>query len=957
MNGLIRKLLRVSYWFVLCSLIPVWNNSTAHAQVESKLDKLQFFENIVEIGDSHYVSKSFEESLIFYDSVLSYPDIRHFKGLYWEVKLKYLNNLYAIPRFTELINFAKNALQEHPPDTIRSQLIKDIGSSYMWISHYDSAIVYIEKGYPKKKGGTYNYRMARCYLGLGEFEAALDFYKLAHIHYGELDFLNLEIIPSDVALERGELQKSDSIISTRLKRMSAYQDAQAKGTVNMFLLIKGAIQTKNGRMDSAKYYFTNALEGIKANTKQDTTAYYLWLPYLGDYYKEIGKPKKAIAIYERSKSDAARWDMIENHVFMKVQNSIAESNIQLGNLEKALTNIDEAIRMNSVGWEPHAYFRLPNLRSIRNYYQLVSSIRIRGQIYTEFYKDMAQIDDLIFSLKNYQLCDTLIDRIRTSYFNHKDKLNLIEDTRGIYEEAFEVARLLHERTGENKYLDLAFHFSEKSKSAILREAHLDQKTRDLGMWPDSLRRTAYDLTNAINYFQSELMNAREETKEVRDSIRLTLLKKKAERHQFMRMVRLNYPEIYRAKYNNETITPAEVSSSLDEDEAVIEYFLTSETSYAFIITRAGMELVEIEIDELDSHIQGIFSAMDPSIITRDPKKSWELFTKSSAELYRQLFSDLQPHIPEMVTSIAIVPDGEMSYIPFEMLITDRPEKYTEFRDLPYLFRKYNLHYGYTATLLSRSEDGSRRKASNYLGIAPKFSDNYSFNGQQLNPLFWNTYEVKGIADYLTGDQYIDEHASEQLLKNITCGYRVLHLSTHAILNDKDPLNSYFLLHPGDSLEDGKLHAFEIHNLDLNADMAVLSACNTGLGNHAQGEGIMSLGRAFSHAGCKSVIMSKWSVDDKVTSELMIEFYKYLSQGKSKPEALRLARESYLDSSSPITGNPFYWAGFVIYGDDAPVDVRRNNISANLGIAVGIVLLVILTVSLIKRKRSSTPELL
>ena len=131
-------------------------------------------------------------------------------------------------------------------------------------------------------------------------------------------------------------------------------------------------------------------------------------------------------------------------------------------------------------------------------------------------------------------------------------------------------------------------------------------------------------------------------------------------------------------------------------------------------------------------------------------------------------------------------------------------------------------------------------------------------------------------------------------------------------------------------------------------MAVLSACNTGYGKLIKGEGIMSLARAFSYAGCPSVVMSHWQVDDKSTSELMELFYKELSEGKAKDEALRLAKLEYLKHSNITTSHPFYWSSFVVIGSTNPITETRNN---SWSIIVIIVMLLLgISIYLLKKKK-------
>ena len=127
-----------------------------------------------------------------------------------------------------------------------------------------------------------------------------------------------------------------------------------------------------------------------------------------------------------------------------------------------------------------------------------------------------------------------------------------------------------------------------------------------------------------------------------------------------------------------------------------------------------------------------------------------------------------------------------------------------------------------------------------------------------------------------------------------------------------------------STEEEKLFISELYSLSLNADLAVLSACNTGVGNLKKGEGLINVSKAFTYAGVPSTITSLWKVPDKETSQIMVSFYEYLKSGEPKNKALQLAKLDYLNRvEDPFLKHPFYWAGFVISGDISPIKTETN----------------------------------
>jgi CHAT domain-containing protein len=145
------------------------------------------------------------------------------------------------------------------------------------------------------------------------------------------------------------------------------------------------------------------------------------------------------------------------------------------------------------------------------------------------------------------------------------------------------------------------------------------------------------------------------------------------------------------------------------------------------------------------------------------------------------------------------------------------------------------------------------------------------------------------------------------------GARILHFACHGLIDNQDPLASALALSPEGEQDDGLLRAYEVmEKVRLKADLVVLSACETGLGEETRHEGIVGLTRAFQYAGAKSVLVSLWSIADASTARLMGEFYRHLKAGVTKDEALRRAQVALLRSKSYT--HPFYWAPFVLVGD-------------------------------------------
>jgi CHAT domain-containing protein len=152
---------------------------------------------------------------------------------------------------------------------------------------------------------------------------------------------------------------------------------------------------------------------------------------------------------------------------------------------------------------------------------------------------------------------------------------------------------------------------------------------------------------------------------------------------------------------------------------------------------------------------------------------------------------------------------------------------------------------------------------------------------------------------------------------------------HAEVDDKQPLNSKLLFSNFDnsSMGEKQVTVADIYNMDINTKLLVLSACNTGKGKIRNGEGTLSLARAFMYAGCKSIVMTLWSVEDESSSVLMESFYKNLNKGYTKAKALQLAKVEYLKNNPPSKTHPYFWAGFIPVGNQEPV-AKSNKTDIN-----------------------------
>jgi CHAT domain-containing protein len=198
----------------------------------------------------------------------------------------------------------------------------------------------------------------------------------------------------------------------------------------------------------------------------------------------------------------------------------------------------------------------------------------------------------------------------------------------------------------------------------------------------------------------------------------------------------------------------------------------------------------------------------------------------------------------------------------------------------------------------------------------------------IPPLPFSRREVQDVAkslaslgaDTLTGDAANESNIKQWPLRD----YRIIHIACHGFLNVSSPFRSALALSASDeSGDDGFLQMREIYGLNLNAELVVLSACQTAAGRLEQSEGTMGLTRPFFFAGARSVIASLWPINDQSTVTFMHDFYSHLVEGRPAVEALREAKTMMLKSR---WAHPFYWASFLLQGDPSAAQIDKREVS-------------------------------
>ena len=242
------------------------------------------------------------------------------------------------------------------------------------------------------------------------------------------------------------------------------------------------------------------------------------------------------------------------------------------------------------------------------------------------------------------------------------------------------------------------------------------------------------------------------------------------------------------------------------------------------------------------------------------------------------------------------------------------------------FEKYIIRYASSASIIN-GQESSNVISSQLLAVTPSqieevdtisASQEYAMLVRAGNKSLPGAREECDIISTKTrGDIFDSQKHDKASFFNKQSNYNLLHMSMHAFLDDKHPLDSYMLLKSSDDSHDDRLYGHEISAQPFDQEMVVLSACNTSLGSTINGNGILSLSQAFFMAGVKSTVTSLWKVPDHSTRIIMEAFYSHLEEGLTKSESLYNAKKDYLDQTiDPKERSPYYWAGFILTGSDS-----------------------------------------
>lgn len=728
----------------------------------------------------------------------------------------------------------------------------------------------------------------------------------------------------------------------------------------------GRAYQQKGVYDSALNSYVKAARILEGHQEEANIAKAILSESLGDLYSLTQDYTKALRYYKHALEYNQQLFGTLHPASAKLYISIGDIFERQGEINKSLTSYQKAIVSNVIGFDDLNYPSNPKIQdNVLNNQALLTALQRKALSLERLEKNASDSNDQLLALSTLELCDSLILKMRRGSLRYKDKVNMSKITKSIYEQSVRVSFNLYEVTGNNEYAQKAFLFSEKSKSNLLKGAISRSLIKDFGLIPDDILKLERILKSDISYYQSRINDIESGTDEYDNSLFITwkgkLFQANRKYDSLQQILIEHYPIYHNLSYGSELLDISSIQNKLEVDEVLIEYFLGDSYLYTFLVDHENFRVHTARIDStFNKELYSFTTFLEKRTSGTDELIPFLSYVSAAHSLYKKLLGPLEEY--SNAQKIKIIPDGKLGYIPYEVLLTQGVDiDMIDYRDLSYLVNDFEISYSYSATLLSHKYDRKKDMDLKFISFAPDYqyvskdSSKMSTFDQfrdEVGPLKWNQKEALQIAQFMEGEIHNGTAATESEFKDKVNNFDVIHLAMHAFVDDNDPMNSKLVFAPGnDSIEDGALHAFELYNMELNAELAVLSACKTGYGRLAEGEGVMSLAMAFSYAGVPSVVMSHWQVDDQSTSELMELFFQNLSKGMRKSEALRSAKLEFLGSTSSRRTHPYYWATFVVVGDDSALQFK-SYVKSSYFLVFSTVLVLIGVVYLVVRNRKN-----
>jgi len=459
----------------------------------------------------------------------------------------------------------------------------------------------------------------------------------------------------------------------------------------------------------------------------------------------------------------------------------------------------------------------------------------------------------------------------------------------------------------------ALIYAERAKGRVLLDVLSVDRSHLTEVLTPGEKERRQRLNRNISDVNEEIRKAEVNKSAILDSLYLRLDTARLEAQSFQDALFAAHPQTRIRSGHTDVLDRLGIEGlALEGDCAYLEYVVSKDHVYLFVLTR-GKSTAKLEINfyplpvtpkELGQKVDRFHDRL----ANQHPD-----YPDDARDLYSLLVAPAADHL-KGVDTLYIIPDGFLWNLPFQALMSSSDR---------FLLEDHAISYAPSLSVLREmsTKESGRRNANSLIAFGNPVIGKDEQRQVDLCPLPEAENEVGSIAKTAGLEArrvFIGRDASEKTFKTLAPGFSVIHLATHGVLDNRNPLYSHLLLTrtEGDVENDGLLEAREIMDMRLDADLAVLSACDTANGKIAPGEGVIGMSWAFFVAGCRSMLVSQWKVNSSSTSQLMVNLYNQPDlvrnkSGGTNARALRVAALQLMKDDR--YRHPFFWAGFVLVG--------------------------------------------
>jgi CHAT domain-containing protein/lipopolysaccharide biosynthesis regulator YciM len=713
--------------------------------------------------------------------------------------------------------------------------------------------------------------------------------------------------------------------------------------VGYLYALSAGVYRSAGQYDTALYYYNKALfnrqQVMDARSRSDISEIH---SNIAKTFMLMERRDSALVhlFHARTFDDASS----ETHIIQRamLRKHFGEYYRSVNNFEEALTSFHSALELFAQQSISAGSRAVPGGEISAHRKEVLELLMAKASVLELLSEKPRRPDDLLAALRHYQRAMDVLDEMRRQYTSDISKFSLAKIGSELYRSGCRAALRLSKLTGEHRYVEEAFLIADRSKGKILLERLFDSEARHFAGIPDSLLEYERELVNDITRWEIRLSRTTSSGRLIDRSFftaeQTSYLKVKTEYQAFVGMLEQRYPKYYELKYMSLQPSVRELQSKLTDSSAVVEYLLDDDRLYAFTVTKRKVSAVTLNHT---GDLRRLTQQFTASLKTYDAAA----YCRTGYSLYSALLRPLEASLSGK-KELIMIPDGYLHYIPFEALPQRRvPERSVDFTAVPYLIDRFEVRYAYSAAFTMVSRDGVQDNGQGITaiaGFAPVFKDSLdnadflanrasvvqsglsdarsiTMDGRTFNELPYSGQEIAAIERTMNRNNvavtnFLNGSATEENFKYYAPKNDIVHVATHGFINENNPKFSAIIFSQpkaAGAAEDGILYVNETFNLDLKARLVVLSSCESGIGTLVDGEGMIALSRGLFYSGAKNIMYSLWKVSDKLTFQLMEEFYKNVSAGTTFSASLRNAKRSMI--KTPETAFPAKWSGFILNG--------------------------------------------